>query len=398
MASKTKTTKEEKSEKKARIESVKNKAYESALEEINKKFKGEDRIVGMLDNFRTANVEYIDTGSFTLNSILGGGFAKGRVIELSGPESSGKTSIALNAIASVQREGGTAVFIDAEQALDPNYARILGVDTRNLGFSQESLAERTIKLIEQLVESGNVDIIVVDSVASLIPEAEFEDSTKTTVAVLPRLLSKALRKLIRLLKDTKTTIIFLNQIRDNVGSFYGPATTTPGGRALKFFASQRVEIKRDSVIKEKDKALGTVVKMKVVKNKVAPPFLEGKTVLSFAQGINKAAELYEVGVDKGVITKTGNTHWFTPLNKVNNLGLATLEDDGVIKLGIGKEKVINTIRSSDELLKEIANVLVQTLEHERTQHAIIAIEQEEDYEDYDDENFNEEELFNEIDD
>lgn len=299
------------------------KQLELVLKSINsdKKYKGEfdvagDTMISKLSD-KPLDVETISSGSLVLDQILGGGFGKGRIIEVYGAESSGKTSIALNAVANVQKKGGTAVFIDAEHALDPKYAAKLGVKIDELAVAQPSTAEQTMDLIQDLSMSGVVDIIVLDSVAALVPKRELEgDAQDMTVGELARLLSKQLRKLVSYAAKNGCTILFLNQTRDKIGGFspFGTPQTTPGGRALKFYASQRVRITKGLPIKAEkgsvgsrgSDVIGVEVKFKIEKNKIAPPFGEGKTVLTYNQGVNMAAELVEVGADYGAIHKPNN--------------------------------------------------------------------------------------------
>lgn len=257
------------------------------------------------------SVESISSGSMVLDQILGGGLAKGRLIEIYGPESSGKTSIALTAVGNVQKSGGNAVLVDAENAFDPRYATKLGVDIDKLAVAQPNTAEDSLDLVRDLTDSGVVDIIVIDSVASLVPQAELEgDAGDHTIGLLARLMSKQLKKLIGAANRTKTTIIFINQTRDNIGAFspFGTPQTTPGGKALKFYASQRIEIKKGQQIKgdspsDKGEIIGNEVKFKIVKNKVAPPFGTGSSVLTYNRGINVPAEMIEVGTKYNVINK-----------------------------------------------------------------------------------------------
>lgn len=293
---------------------------EAVLKSINKdsKYKEDsgDSVIAKLSD-KPLNVETISSGSLVLDQILGGGFGKGRLIEIYGPESSGKTSIALTTVGNVQSAGGTAVFIDAENALDPRYAAKLGVKVDELAVSQPSTAEQAMDLIQDLTLSGVVDIIVLDSVAALVPKRELEgDAGDLTVGELARLMSRQLRKLARPAAKNGTTVIFLNQTRDKIGGFspYGPVKTTPGGNALKFAASQRVEIKKGQPIKsdsgsDKGEIVGNEVKFKIKKNKIAPPFGEGTTVLTYNQGINLPAEIMEVGVAYGVIERPNNRRY-----------------------------------------------------------------------------------------
>lgn len=255
-------------------------------------------------------VPTISTGSVVFDVALGGGFGKGRIIEVYGAESSGKTTLALTAIGNVQREGGVAVFIDAEHALDPVYAQKLGVNVGELFLAQPVDAETTLDLISDVASSGTADIIVVDSVAALVPRRELEgDAGDVTVGEIARLLSRELRKLISIAARTGTTIIFINQTRDQIGGFspMGTPKTTPGGKALKFFASQRVEIRKGKPITEKQETIGTELNFTVKKNKIAPPFRKGTTILSYAHGINREAEMIAVGAEfESVITKPNN--------------------------------------------------------------------------------------------
>lgn len=289
--------------------------FEGLMKQINndKIFKNEEsgeKLLSLLSD-RPINVDSVSSGSLVLDQVLGGGIAKGRVIEIYGPESSGKTSIALTAVGNIQKQGGNAVFIDAENALDPRYAARLGVNVQDLAVAQPSSAETALNLVTVLANSGVVDVIVLDSVAALVPKAELEGTMEdNTIGLLARLMSRALKKIVQNANRTKTTVIFLNQVRDKVGGFspYGPVQTTPGGKALKFFASQRIEIKKIGIIKgegaSKSEAIGTEVRFKIVKNKVAPPFGQGETVLTFNKGINVPAEIIQTGPKYGAITKT----------------------------------------------------------------------------------------------
>jgi len=280
-------------------------AFEAALKTINNQFKTEqgDKLVTLFGD-KSRRVETISSGSLVLDSLAGGGLPVGRIIEIYGPEASGKTSIALTAVGNVQKNGGNAVFIDLENALDPAYATKLGVDMSRLGIAQPDYAEQALELVEQLAASGSVDIIVVDSVAALVPKAEFEGTLEDqNMALLARILSRSLKKLANTANKNKCTVIFINQLREKVGFVLGNPETTTGGKALKFFASQRIDIRRKGQVKEGTKVIGTEVKIKIVKNKIAPPFQEAPTVLTFNQGINKAAEMVEVGPNYGVITK-----------------------------------------------------------------------------------------------
>jgi len=285
------------------------KAFNEALKRLNAS-KGilsseNGNLIAKLSD-RPMNVETISTGSLVLDSILGGGLGKGRIIEIYGKESSGKTSIALTAIANVQKEGGTAAFIDFENALDPKYARKLGVDIDNLAVAQPDYGEQGLELVQQLAESGVVDIIVVDSVAAIVPKQEMEgDLDQNSIGLVARLLSRTLKKLVSTANRTRTTIVLINQTRVAIGGYspVGVPEDTTGGKALKFYSSQRVSVNRRGQIKEGKDVIGNEVRFKVVKNKIAPPFGEGITVLTFNKGINQAAEAIETGPDLGVIEK-----------------------------------------------------------------------------------------------
>lgn len=299
---------------------------------------------------RPLNVETISTGSLVLDSILGGGLGKGRIIEIYGKESSGKTSIALTAIANVQKEGGTAAFIDFENALDPKYARKLGVDVDNLAVSQPDYGEQGLELVQQLAESGVVDIIVVDSVAAIVPKQEMEgDLDQNSIGLVARLLSRSLKKLITTANRTKTTIILINQTRVAIGGFspVGVPEDTTGGRALKFYSSQRIAVNRRGQIKEGKDVIGNEVRFKVIKNKIAPPFGEGITVLSFNKGINQAAEAIEAGPDLGVIERP------TPRKYVE-------AETGEI-LGNSKADAVEFLENNPETLERIAKKMKSVL-------------------------------------
>lgn len=271
--------------------------FEKVLAAVNNRVQSETGTAVALLGDRPMNVETISSGSVVLDSIAGGGLPKGRLIEIFGPEASGKTSVALTAVGNVQREGGTAAFIDFENALDPKYARKLGVDIDKLALSQPDYAEQGLEIVAMLASSGVVDIIVVDSIAAMVPKAEHEgDMEQQTIGLLARLMSKALRRLITVASRNGCTIIFINQTRDKIGGFSpaGVPQTTPGGKAMKFYASQRIKITKKGPVKEGQNVIGTLVKIKIEKNKIAPPFGEGETVLTFNKGINVAAELVEV--------------------------------------------------------------------------------------------------------
>ena len=346
-------------------------AFKKAMAALNKKItKGSKKEVEIapLGEMNALDVECISTGSIVLDNLLGGGFPVSRIVEIFGPESSGKTSIALNAIADVQRKGGNALFIDAEQALDPSYARILGVDTDKLGITQLSIAEQVLYTVRTMIETGTVDLIVVDTVASLIPQAEFDEPEKATMALLARILSKELRIIAKLANDYKCTVIFLNQIREKVGVMFGSPEDTPGGRALKFYASQRIRVSRKGQINEGQEIIGTEVAFRVVKNKIAPPFQSGSTILTFAKGINRPAEIIEVGAKIDAINLEGRTYSLYPSKEAIKALKANghvFEEDGSIKLGTSKKAAIEMLEENEDLFKEAAKKVEEVMKIRR---------------------------------
>lgn len=311
-------------------------ALEAALKQIEKEFgKG---AVMRLGEETDRKVEAISSGSISLDKALGvGGFPKGRIIEIYGPESSGKTTFALHAIANAQKEGGYAAFIDAEHALDPVYAKALGVDTENLILSQPDSGEQALEITEALIKSGSIDLIVVDSVAALVPESELNgDMGDNHVGAHARLMSQAMRKLAGIINKTKCVAIFINQIREKVGVMFGNPETTTGGRALKFFSSVRLEIRRGEAIKDGTTILGNRTVAKVVKNKVAPPFKTAEVDIIYGQGISKTGELVDLAVNANIINKAGA--WFSYNGN---------------KIGQGRENAKEFLKNNPEIAKEI---------------------------------------------
>ncbi|NQZ65587.1 MAG: recombinase RecA [Mycoplasmatales bacterium] len=292
-----------------------NKKYiQDAINKIEKEFGKES--VMLLGKKSKINIETFSTGSFVIDDLLGiGGYPKGRIIEIFGPESSGKTTLSLHAIAEIQKIGGIAAFIDAEHAIDPKYAKNLGVDIENLILSQPDSGEQALEIVDTLVKSEAIDLIIVDSVAALVPEVELAGEMRDqTIGAQARLMSKALRKITGSLNKTKTTIIFLNQIREKIGVMFGNPETTPGGRALKFSASIRIEIRRISSIGSGSEITGNNVRVKIVKNKLAPPFKVGTTEIIFSRGISKEAEVVDLAEKVGIIERKGSWYSFQKEN------------------------------------------------------------------------------------
>lgn len=349
------------------VESQAYKDFKKALAAMNKKMTKDSKdeiAIAPLGDMGEVEVETISSGSAVLDNIAGGGFPVGRLVEIFGSEGSGKTSIALNAIADVQRKGGNALFIDAEQALDPGYAKVLGVDTDKLGLTQIIVAEQVMATLQEMIKTGTTQLIVVDSVASLVPQAEFDEPEKVTMALLARIMSKHLPILAKLANDHRCTVIFLNQVRDAVGVMYGNPTTTPGGKALKFFASQRISVNRVGQYKEGSQVLGTEVRFRMVKNKIAPPFETGSTILTFAEGINRAAEAIEVGAQIGAIEIEGRTQYL-PVEDPSKYEKDFEIVNGRVKLGTSKAMCIEALKENKDLMDEAINRVSVIMEAKR---------------------------------
>jgi recombination protein RecA len=320
------------------------KALETAITQI-KRAHGEGSVMRLGDEAR-APVEVIPTGSIALDVALGiGGFPRGRVVEVYGPESSGKTTIALHAVANAQRAGGIAAFIDAEHALDPEYAKALGVDTDELLVSQPDTGEQALEIADTLIRSGAIDVIVIDSVAALVPRAEIEgEMGDSHVGLQARLMSQALRKLAGALNQSKTTAIFINQLREKIGVLFGSPETTTGGKALKFYASVRLDIRRIETLKDGTDAVGNRTRIKVVKNKCAPPFRQAELDILYGHGISREGGLIDMGVEHGFVRKSGA--WYT------------YEGD---QLGQGKENARKFLLDNPDLADEIEKKIKEKL-------------------------------------
>lgn len=320
--------------------SEKLKALQAAMDKIEKNF-GKGSIMKLGDE-NVQQVEVIPTGSIALNAALGvGGYPKGRIIEIYGPESSGKTTLAIHAIAEAQKAGGIAAFIDAEHAFDRFYASKLGVDVDNLWISQPDNGEQALEIAEQLIRSSAIDIIVIDSVAALTPKAEIEgDMGDNKVGLQARLMSQALRKLTSAISKTNTTCIFINQLREKIGVMFGNPETTTGGNALKFYASVRLDIRRATQLKDGEEVIGNQTRVKVVKNKVAPPFRKAEFDIMFGEGISRAGEIIDLGAELGIIKKSGS--WYS----YNDT-----------KLGQGRDASKQVIQDNPELAEELEGLI-----------------------------------------
>ena len=327
------------------VQSEKLKALQAAMAKIEKDF-GKGAIMKLGDE-QVDNVEVIPTGSIALNMALGvGGYPKGRIIEIYGPESSGKTTLAIHAIAEAQKAGGIAAFIDAEHAFDRFYAAKLGVDVDNLWISQPDTGEQALEIADQLIRSSAIDILVIDSVAALTPKAETDgDMGDNNVGLQARLMSQALRKLTSTISKTNTTCIFINQLREKIGIMFGNPETTTGGNALKFYASVRLDIRKVTSIKDGDNVIGNQVRVKVVKNKVAPPFRKAEFEITFGEGISRIGEIIDLGVQYNVIQKSGS--WFSY--------------DGS-RLAQGRDATKALLRDNPELCEELEAKIMEALQ------------------------------------
>ena len=324
--------------------SAKLKALQEAMSKIEKDF-GKGSIMKLREE-KIDNVEVIPSGSISLDVALGvGGYPRGRIIEIYGPESSGKTTLAIHAIAEAQKAGGIAAFIDAEHAFDRFYAEKLGVDVDNLLISQPDNGEQALEIADQLIRSAAIDIVVVDSVAALTPKAEIEgDMGDNKVGLQARLMSQALRKLTATINKTNTTCIFINQLREKIGVMFGNPETTTGGNALKFYASVRLDIRKSSAIKDGDEVIGNEVKVKVVKNKVAPPFRRAQFEILFGEGICRVGEIVDLGVEYGILEKSGS--WFSYNGS---------------KLAQGKDAAKKMLKDNPELCEEITAKIYEVI-------------------------------------
>ena len=323
------------------------KALQAAMSKIEKDF-GKGSIMRMGDE-QVEQVDVIPTGSIALNAALGvGGYPRGRIIEIYGPESSGKTTLAIHAIAEAQKMGGIAAFIDAEHAFDRFYAQKLGVDVDNLYISQPDNGEQALEIADQLIRSSAIDIIVIDSVAALTPKKEIEgDMGDSAVGLHARLMSQALRKVTATIAKTNTTCIFINQLREKIGVMFGNPETTTGGNALKFYASVRLDIRKVTTLKDGDQPIGNQVRVKVVKNKVAPPFRKAEFEISFGEGISKVGEIVDLGVEYGVIKKSGS--WFSYQDA---------------KLAQGRDATKQLLKDNPELCEELEAQIMEAIRNE----------------------------------
>lgn len=345
---KEKLPKSPKDKEKQAQDDAKLKTLETVLGKIEKTY-GKGAVMNMSAR-PTTDVNVIPTGSINLDHALGvGGYPRGRIIEIYGPESSGKTTLAIHAIAEVQKQGGKAIIIDAEHAFDPTYAEALGVDMDSLYISQPDNGEQALDIAEQVIRSGAVDLVIIDSVAALVPKQEIEgDMGETKVGLQARLMSQALRKITGAISKSNTACIFINQLREKIGgNSYGPSETTTGGNALKFYASVRLDIRRIGQLKDGDEVIGNNTRVKVVKNKVAPPFRSAVFEILYGQGISRLGEIIDIGESEDFITKSGS--WYSY---------------GATKLGQGKEKSKQTLADNPELLEELTEKVKEALRGE----------------------------------
>lgn len=320
------------------------KAANAAIEQIRDRF-GDTSIMKLGESKRMV-VETVPSGCLSIDLALGGGFPRGRVIEIFGPEASGKTTIAQHVIAEVQKMGGLAAFVDAEHALDPEYAKKIGIKIEDMLISQPDNGEQALEIVETLVRSNAVDVIVIDSVAALVPKAEIEgEMGDSHMGLHARLMSQALRKLTGIISKTNTIVIFINQIRMKIGVMFGNPETTTGGMALKFYASVRIDVRRSAQIKQGDVMIGNHVKMKVVKNKVAPPFQMAEFDIMYNEGISVSGDVLDVGVAQGVVQKNGNSYKY-----------------GEVKLGVGRENARIELRKQPELIAQIRKEIIAKVE------------------------------------
>ena len=333
----------------------KKKALETALAQIEKNF-GKGAIMRLGDDI-PVNVEAISTGSLSLDLALGiGGVPRGRIVEIYGPESSGKTTLALHILASAQKKGGEVAFIDVEHALEPAYARALGVDIDSLLISQPDTGEQALEITEQLVRSGALDVVVVDSVAALLPRSELEgEMGESSVGVIARLMSQALRKLAGTVSRTNCIVVFINQLREKIGVMFGSPETTTGGNALKFYSSVRLDIRRISSIKNGDQVIGNQVRVKVVKNKVAPPFRKTEFDIMFGEGISKAGEIIDLGVTYNIIKKSGS--WFSYKDT---------------RLAQGRDATKRLLQDNPELCEELEALIMQAITNPSEEQKVAA--------------------------
>ncbi len=356
-----KTTKEEKL-----------KALDGALARIEKQY-GRGSIMKLGDNSTKLNIETIPTGSMSLDIALGlGGIPKGRIIEIYGPESSGKTTVSLHMIAEAQKKDGIAAFIDAEHALDPVYAKNIGVDIDNLYISQPDSGEQALEICETMVRSGAVDLVVIDSVAALVPKSEIDgDMGDASMGVQARLMSQALRKLTAIISKSNCTVIFINQLREKIGVMFGNPETTTGGRALKFYSTIRLDVRRVESLKSGGEVIGNHVRVKVVKNKIAPPFKEAEFDIIFGEGISKIGDLLNVAVDKyNIVEKSGS--WFSYNGN---------------KIAQGREAAIAYFKEHPDLFDEVENKVRETFMKEQSKNIVENEEIEDSYDDDDDDDY-----------